>query len=90
MTYEEWLAENERLNAEINKYSDILNSFPRVEMGLIPDEVRRTDAYLNAKRGFDKNWKAARAIRSGKEWRAFVKRKGKETLAKRLEKCTKK
>jgi hypothetical protein len=83
MRYEEWIALNELYNQKIDAASDALQVFPRGEMGLVTDEVSSSDEYISAKRNYNFWFQKARSIRSGKEYRGFVKRKGKETIAKR-------
>ena len=52
MNFEQAKAVAEQARSVSNVFSAQLNAFPRSEMGLITDEVKRTDAFKLAYKGY--------------------------------------
>jgi hypothetical protein len=80
MTFEEAKRVRDQLDAEVRRYSDELNRFPKGPMGRTPDSVTATPEWRSAKSGFDR---AFRALRSFNE--SFTKQFRKELAAERNE-----
>ena len=80
-TYEQGKATEAELIREVDKWDLELQKFPRGIMGLIPDEVRRSEEFQQAKRQFDYAFSKQRLFSAG-----FTKRYKKEILAERAAK----
>ena len=60
MTYEQAKLIQEDLNNKYNYHSDIMDKFPRGEMGLVDNEVRKSEEYQIAKSNLDKSFQELR------------------------------
>lgn len=76
MTKEEVEIEKKKLNDEVDKYSDLLNSFPTNELGLVPDNIRDTQEWKDAIKNYNN---AFSKLRKFNAWyvREYRKKKGK-------------
>lgn len=54
--YQEYKKIKGEINAILDTLHNRLNSFPKNEIGLVPDEIRKTDEYINAKNLWYKTW----------------------------------
>lgn len=75
MTYEEAKAHKQKLNEEVDRYSKILNSFEKGNIGLTPDHIKESPEYKEA----DKAFKIAFSnLRDFNAWyvKEFMKKKG--------------
>ena len=52
-TFNECIEHRKFIDSNVKHYSDILNSFPSGKMGLIPDEYKKSDLYINADKQFN-------------------------------------
>lgn len=82
MTYERYIEIHGQYDAELNKWSDVLNSFPKLPNGLTPDAVRETEGYQQAKKMFNTYFQAFRKLNGDNK--NHVKRKAKERMAARI------
>jgi hypothetical protein len=48
-TYQEYKQKKSEIDATLQKIETILQSFPKTEWGLVPDEVRKSDFYIKTK-----------------------------------------
>lgn len=74
MTFDQYLSISANYNKTLDELSDKLNSFPKLQDGRVTDEARKTEAYLQAKKGYNSVFARYREFNSLKESRAFSKR----------------
>ena len=74
MTFDEYKSTSAKYNKMLDELSDKLNSFPKLSDGRVTDEARKTDAYLQAKKGYNFAFAQYREFNSLKESKAFSKR----------------
>lgn len=68
MEYEKFLEVSKQYDDQLNFWSDKLNSFPKLPNGLIPDDVKSTPEYKNARKMYDFYFKLYRELnKSNKE-----------------------
>lgn len=76
MGLEEAKVHKKELNATVDKYSAVLQSFETSNMGLVPDHIRETSEWKEAKTNYDRSFTE---LRNFNKW--FVKefrKKGKK------------
>lgn len=76
MTYERYIEIHNQYDAQLNFWSDKLNSFPKLSDGRVTDEAKQSDDYKNAKRMYDTYFTAFRKL--NKDSKEYVKRYGLE------------
>lgn len=54
LTFEEAKRVGQTLDADVRETETVLRRFPRSKMGLVPDDVRTSVTYRNAKMDFDR------------------------------------
>lgn len=64
MTFSEAMKLSEALSAQCDNASDVLNTFPRLENGLTPDNVRALPEWKAAKLAYDVAFKKMQDINS--------------------------
>jgi hypothetical protein len=74
MTLDEYKSASAKYNKTLDDLSDKLNSFPKLSDGMVTDEARKTDAYLQAKKSYNFIFARYREFNSLKESKAFSKR----------------
>lgn len=79
-TFEEALAESDRLDQEASAVGDVLQAFPRGATGLPPEHVRLSPEYRAAKARYKTAFAAVQAFNA-----VFTKRFAKELRAQRAE-----
>lgn len=62
MSYEEAKTRAEALHQAASEAGAILSGFPKGPMGLTPDHVKATQAYVEAKASYDRSFEALRAF----------------------------
>ena len=82
LSYGDWKQASKDLNSQVDDYSDKLNSFPKGEMGLTPDEVRNSKEYKLAKQNYNNAFKRLRDFNK-KSSKEFKRRESKERRANR-------
>lgn len=81
--YESYKTLKNLLDARVSHFEDILNSFPKNEIGLISDKERNTEKYTNAKNGFNRAFAELRKFNGDKGNKKFHVMQQKERRAKR-------
>lgn len=77
-TYKQYVIIRNNLRKALEKWSEVLQSFPKGAMGLVPDAVRATPEYKTAKTAYDSSFHTLRVL-NGK----YVKQYKKELAADR-------
>ena len=62
MTYEQYIATANMLQAEVDQWSAILQAFPKGDMGLVPKQVRETTEYKIADNEYSEAFAALRSL----------------------------
>lgn len=60
--YQEYKKIKGEIDATLQEIENRLHSFPKNEMGLIPDVIRKTPEYLETKKQWNKYWSLLRSI----------------------------
>lgn len=60
--YQEYKKIKGEINAILDTLHDRLNSFPKNEIGLVPDEIIKTPEYIETKKQWNKYWSLLRSV----------------------------
>ena len=82
LSYGEWKKASDNLNSQVDGFSDRLNTFPRGEMGLTPDDVQNSKEYKLAKQNYNNAFKKLQNFNK-KSSKEFLRRESKERRANR-------
>lgn len=85
MTYEEAKKHKEYLTTVNSYHSKQLQAYPKNELGLVPDDIRESLEYKNAKQEYVQSFRKLQNFNS-----YFMKNFKKEYLKERRDKCDKK
>jgi hypothetical protein len=60
--YQEYKQKKSEIDATLQKLERILKCFPKTELGLVPDEVRKSDLYIKTKNDWNLNFSLLQSI----------------------------